>query len=229
MACKLQSGKHAPHFAAVVHAIFRKVANPSAAQTLLSWGEEGSMSGEMSTAEMRRKAGHQEILGETLAKFEFFQHGWHPYTRFLDVDKIDLILRRRRGSTVEYREVQVKFGKLYQCTAKWELPLFSVSSWRFFSESALTGLTEREGLFLAYVLAPDDGFKGDMFVFPMKEFAELVRSADRLRNGDYRVYLSRPHGAPDSWYMRRVPRFTELTKKTVHDVTKYYRNFACLG
>jgi hypothetical protein len=48
----------------------------------------------------RRRAGHQEILGETLAKFEFFQHGWHPYSRFLDVDKIDLILRRRRGADV---------------------------------------------------------------------------------------------------------------------------------
>ena len=185
--------------------------------------------GEMSTAEMRRKAGHQEILGETLAKFEFFQHGWHPYTRFLDVDKIDLILRRRRGSTVEYREVQVKFGKLYQCTRPWELPLFSVTSWRPFTEKALVGLSERDGLFLAYVLAPDDGFKGDMFVFPMKEFIELVRTADRLRKGDYRIYLSCSRNPPGRWYMRRVPSFAELTEKTVHDVTKYYRNFACLG
>jgi len=183
---------------------------------------------EMSTAEMRRKAGHQEILGETLAKFEFFQRGWHPYTRFLDVDKIDLILRRRRGSTVQYREIQVKFGKLFKCTQKWELPLFSASSWRFFTEKALSDLTEREGLFLAYVLAPDDGFKGDLFIFPAKEFAELVRTSDRLSNGNYRVFLSRPHVEPDRWYMRRVPRFTELTSKTVHDVTKYYRNFACL-
>jgi hypothetical protein len=56
------------------------------------------------TAAERRKAGHQEILGETLAKFEFFQHGWHPYSRFLDVDKIDLILRRRLDSQVQYRK-----------------------------------------------------------------------------------------------------------------------------
>ncbi len=69
--------------------------------------------GEPTRAEMRRKAGHQEILGETLAKFEFFSNGWHPYTRFLDVDKIDLILRRRRATRTEYREIQVKFGKLY--------------------------------------------------------------------------------------------------------------------
>jgi hypothetical protein len=185
--------------------------------------------GEMSTAEMRRRAGHQEILGETLAKFEFFQHGWHPYTRFLDVDKIDLILRRRRGSTVDYREVQVKFGKLYQCTRRWELPMFSATSWRPFTEKALAGLNERDGLVLAYVLAPDDAFKGDMFIFPIKEFVDLVRTADRLRSGDYRIYLSRSSSPPDRWYMRRAPRFNALTEDTVHDVTEYYRNFACLG
>ena len=32
-----------------------------------------------------------------------------------------------------YREIQVKFGKLYDCTPQWQLPLFSVSSWRFFT------------------------------------------------------------------------------------------------
>lgn len=182
-----------------------------------------------STAEMKRKAGHQEILGETLAKFEFFQHGWHPYTRFLDVDKIDLILRRRRDDQVEYREVQVKFGKLYVCKARWELPLFSVTSWRFFTETNLTGLTDRRGLYFAYVLAPDDGFKGDMFIFPMKRFADLVRQSDRLNDGSYRVYLSRSLEEQPRWYMRRAKRFTEFTKETVIDVTADYRNFSCLG
>lgn len=46
-------------------------------------------------AEVRRKAGHYEILGETYAKFEFFENGWNSYSRFLDVDKVDLILRRK--------------------------------------------------------------------------------------------------------------------------------------
>jgi hypothetical protein len=40
--------------------------------------------------DLKQKAGHYEILGETYAKFEFFQHGWNPYSRFLDVDKVDL-------------------------------------------------------------------------------------------------------------------------------------------
>lgn len=60
--------------------------------------------------EARRKAGHYEILGETYAKFEFFENGWNPYSRFLDVDKVDLILRRRDTDQPIYREVQVKYG-----------------------------------------------------------------------------------------------------------------------
>jgi hypothetical protein len=52
------------------------------------------------TRAMKQKAGHQEILGETLAKFEFFQNGWHPYSRFLDIDKVDLILRRRLADKI---------------------------------------------------------------------------------------------------------------------------------
>jgi hypothetical protein len=182
-----------------------------------------------STAEMRRKAGHQEILGETLAKFEFFQHGWHPYSRFLDVDKIDLILRRRFDLKVEYREVQVKFGKLYNCKVAWERPLFDVSSWRFFKDKHLESMTDRPGLFFAYVLAPDDGFKGDMFVFPIKKFADLIRNADRLGNGDYRVFISRSKADGTRWYLRRKSGFAELNDKTVIEVTKHYRDFGCLN
>jgi hypothetical protein len=57
-------------------------------------------------SERRRKAGHPEVFGETIAKFEFFQYGWNPYSRFLDVDKVDLILRRTVHGLPEYREVQ---------------------------------------------------------------------------------------------------------------------------
>ena len=46
---------------------------------------------EQIAADMRSRAGHYEILGETYAKFEFFEKGWNPYSRFLDVDKVDLI------------------------------------------------------------------------------------------------------------------------------------------
>ena len=183
----------------------------------------------LTTAEMRRKAGHQEILGETIAKFEFFHNGWHPYTRFLDVEKIDLILRRRKAGRVDYREVQVKYGKLYECGPRWERALFSVTSWRFFTDESLTALTDQKGLYLAYVLAPDDGFKGDMFIFPIDDFAALVRQSDRRSNGKYRVYFSRSVHDPKRWYLRRLPNFTELSEASVIEVTPYYRNFGYLG
>jgi hypothetical protein len=126
------------------------------------------------TTAMRQRAGHQEILGETLAKFEFFQNGWHPYSRFLDIDKVDLILRRRLADNIVYREVQVKFGKLYTRMSSWERQLFTCSSWRFFTEKDLNDMSERDGLFLAYVLSRDEGFKGDMLIFPIKNFVDIV-------------------------------------------------------
>jgi hypothetical protein len=56
---------------------------------------------ELLAADMRSRFGHYEVLGETYAKFEFFEKGWNPYSRFLDVDKVDLILRRRTATGVE--------------------------------------------------------------------------------------------------------------------------------
>ena len=41
------------------------------------------------------KAGHYEIQGETIAKFEFFENGYNPYSRYLDVDKVDIVLRKK--------------------------------------------------------------------------------------------------------------------------------------
>jgi hypothetical protein len=182
------------------------------------------------TRAMKQKAGHQEILGETLAKFEFFQNGWHPYSRFLDIDKVDLILRRRLADKIVYREVQVKFGKLYTSMSVWEHQLFTCSSWRFFTEKDLDGMTERVGLFLAYVLSRDEGFKGDMFIFPIKDFVKIVRSSHKSGNGKYKVYISRSSGDEPRWYIRRQERKFDIldNNKTVVDVTHHYRNFQCL-
>jgi hypothetical protein len=124
--------------------------------------------------------------------------------------------------------VQVKFGKLYECGSKWERKLFSVSSWRFFSEKVLTALTERPDVYLAYVLSPDDGFKGDMFIFPVAVFAHAVRQADRVSKGDYRVFISRSKQEPNRWYVRRKWAFDALTPETAFEVTEHYRNFRCL-
>jgi hypothetical protein len=182
----------------------------------------------LSMKEKKQKAGHQEILGETLAKFAFFQNGWHPYSRFLDVDKVDLILRRRSSNEIAYREVQVKFGKLYKCVQPWEMQLFSFSSWRFFTEKNLDDLTSQRGLFLAYVLSQDEKYEGDMFIFPIADFARIVRMSDRLSNGNYRVYISRALGDKPNWFMRRRPKFDVINDETTIDVTSYNHNYSCL-
>ncbi len=143
-------------------------------------------------AETRRRAGHYEILGETYAKFEFFENGWNPYSRFLDVDKVDFILRRLHTNRPVYREVQVKFGKLHRCTAKWELQHFDVTSWRFFRENEFDAFLDHPDFFVAYVLAEDSGYLRDMFIFPVRDFVGLLRAAILLRKWGQKegVYLA---------------------------------------
>ena len=183
----------------------------------------------LSKKEIKQKAGHQEILGETIAKFEFFENCWQPYSRFLDVDKVDLILRRRLPGGIVSREVQVKFGKLFECKLAWEKPLFSCTSWRFFTEKNLDDMTKQKGLFLAYVLSPDGGFKGDMLIFPIADFAKIVRMTYKSGNGKYKVYISRKLGDEPHWFVRRRPKsFNVIDEETTVDVTPYYRNFRCL-
>lgn len=81
---------------------------------------------------IKQKAGYYEIQGETIAKFELFENGWNPYSRYLDVDKVNLLLRKRGSKgTIEYREIQVKLGTLFTC-GKWEQKIFDVTTWRFF-------------------------------------------------------------------------------------------------
>lgn len=51
----------------------------------------------------KSRSGHYEIHGETIAKFEFFDNGYNPYSRYLDTDKVDLILRKNEGNRIKYQ------------------------------------------------------------------------------------------------------------------------------
>jgi hypothetical protein len=175
--------------------------------------------------EILLKAGHYEILGETYAKFEFFQKGWNPYSRFLDVDKVDLILRKRQAGAPVYREVQVKFGKLYRVGPAWERRLFDVTSWRFFRHDEFDRVSL--DLFIAYVLSEDDEYRGDFFIFPVRDFAKVISLAP-VTGGKYRVCISRCLDNPKHWVVRRKQKFNEITEETCFDVSNYRRNFALL-
>ena len=60
------------------------------------------------------KAGHKEIIGETIAKLVLHRHGFNPYSRFLDKEAIDLIVRNDKGGKVTYNEIQIKYSKKYK-------------------------------------------------------------------------------------------------------------------
>jgi hypothetical protein len=181
----------------------------------------------MPTREQKQKAGHYEVLGETLAKLELFEAGWNPYQRYLDVDKIDFILRRRRGNQVVYREIQLKYGKLYDCTKRWEIPLFDLSSWRFFKESEFKEHEARSDFFLIYILAHDSGYKQDMFIFPIRIFHNLLMQAV-IAGGKRRVFISRSKVDSTKWYFRIKSRFDSISPETCIDVTEFRRNFKLL-
>lgn len=177
--------------------------------------------------EARRKAGHYEILGETYAKFEFFENGWNPYSRFLDVDKVDLILRRRDTDLPIYREVQVKYGKLYKVGPQWEQQLFDFTSWRFFRDGEFDDYLKHPNFFIAYVLAADIGYRGDIFIFPIRDFVALLQAA--IPSKDKRkVYISRLKNNTDKWVLRRVNKFSEIDDSTTMDVSRFRRNFKSL-
>jgi hypothetical protein len=152
----------------------------------------------------------------------------NSYSRFLDVDKVDLILRRRGKAGVDYREVQVKYGKLYRCGIKWEQSLFDVTSWRFFKAEEFSEFRNRRDFFLAYVLAEDIGYRGDIFVFPIEHFCDLLQVAIPSKN-QRKVYFSRLKDNPNKWIMRTKPgAISELNASNCLDVSKYRRNFGAL-
>ena len=84
---------------------------------------------------------------------------------------------------------------------------------------------EQKEFFIAYVLARDIGYRGDIFIFPVRDFAEIIRSAIPSK-GRRKVYISRLHGEAERWVLPN--QFTAVTDAVCQDVSKYRRNFAAL-
>ncbi len=164
-----------------------------------------------------------------MAKFEFFESGWNPFSRFLDVDKVDLILRRIASEQVIYRQVQVKFGKLFEVGPAWERELFDFTTFRFFKENEFQEQLKQKDFFITYVASRDEGYRGDIFIFPVRDFVETIRCAPASRIQRRRVVISRLKGDSERWFLRRTNRrFTQVTDEVCVDVSQYRRNFALL-
>jgi hypothetical protein len=93
------------------------------------------------------------VLGETYAKFEFFEKGWNPYTRFLDLDKVDLILRRRTTTGRLYREIS---GQVQRTKATSSSSRFVISTER----SVVASQAKDSARFICqdYMARPNAGF-----------------------------------------------------------------------
>ena len=185
------------------------------------------------TPEKRQQAGHYEVLGETYAAFELFENGWNPYSRFLDVDKVDFILRKLHEKKPIYREAQVKYGKLYSVTSKWEKALFDVSSWRFFKNGEFDDYKHRKDFFLIYVMSAGTGEDREIFVFPIAVFCELIEKAITRKSKKLgtkkAMYISRSLADKGRWYLRTGgERMASITNENCFEVTEYRRAFKLL-
>jgi len=155
-----------------------------------------------------KNAGHQEILGETIAKLEFFKHGWNPYTRFLDHEKIDFVVRKNTKRSVLYADIQVKKVTLYRVAEKWQSEMFDVVAWRFFGKDDFRDANPNLAVALVFV-HQDQGeggsvyeFEGDLFIFKASELSSLIDRGIESK-GKVKMYLGRSKQDPSRWYWCR--------------------------
>lgn len=150
----------------------------------------------------RAKAGHQEILGETIAKFELFRNGWNPYSRFLDAERIDLVARKNTGKEILYADVQVKKITLFRVGEKWASQLFDVVAWRLFKGTEFDDCNPN--LVVALVLIQGENgesitdYQGDIFLFTAARFSELLKQA--VPSKGVKMLLARSVSDPSRWF-----------------------------
>lgn len=177
------------------------------------------------------KSGHLEIIGETAAKLLLFQKGWNPYSRFLDVDKVDLILRRSRKNVTEYREIQVKYRRLFSSdkSTHWASKFFSATAW--YNADMDEFAAHRPGFFVMFIFGyPDREIEKDVLIFPSRDLHELIQRAPLKKKGtDERVLYISKSCTDSRWFVRLTRnKFTQIDAATVADVTQYRNNFALL-
>jgi hypothetical protein len=177
------------------------------------------------------RSGHLEIIGETSAKLLLFQKGWNPYSRFLDVDKVDLILRRNRNKVIEYREIQVKYRRLFEpkSSSRWEHKLFNAAAWYTADPDEFSN--HRSGFFVMFIFGyPDRRIEKDVLIFPSSDLHAIIQRAPKhKKTSETRVLYISKSSANDSWHVRLCRnKFLEINDTTCVDVTKYLNAYAML-
>lgn len=180
----------------------------------------------------KERSGHLEIIGETAAKLLLFQQGWNPYSRFLDVDKIDLILRRNRGNQPEYREVQVKYRRLWtgEEQTPWESKLFSATAW--YTANMDEFGAHRPGFFVMFIFGyPDRRIDRDVLIFPSRDLHGIIQQSPKhKKTGEKRALYISKSLVDGRWYVRLSRnKFPQIDTATCVDVTRYVGAYGLLG
>ena len=185
---------------------------------------------ESTVALVEQRSGHLEIIGETAAKLILFQQGWNPYSRFLDQDKVDLILRRKRNGVPVYREVQVKYRRLFakkENTRQWDARLFTAVAW--YNVESDEFVENRPGLFVMFIFGyADRQLEKDVLIFPSRDFHDLIQRAPVTAKNKRVLYISKSR-ADNSWHVWLSRRkFFAIDASTCVDITRYRNNFAII-
>lgn len=180
---------------------------------------------------VEQRSGHLEIIGETAAKLLLFQRGWNPYSRFLDQDKVDLILRRSRNNQPEYREIQVKYRRLYTPSkpSRWDAKLFSGIAW--YTADIDEFAAHRPSLFIMFIFGyPDRQIERDILLFPSRAFHEIIQQSPRhKKESDKRALFISKAKADGRWYvMLARKKFLQIDNLSCISVNQYVNNFAVL-
>jgi len=154
-------------------------------------------------------AGHKEIIGETIAKLVLFKNGFNPYTRFLDKEAIDLIIRNDKGEKVTYNEIQIKYSKKYLDPK--ENYWFSINQRTF---------KPRHYFYFMFICEDED----KILIIPSLTLNRILEKAkltkkDNQEFGRWHFIVDKK----DEGYFLRTERGNENT-----DITHYFNNFNVL-
>lgn len=150
------------------------------------------------------KTGHKEVIGETIAKLVLFKNGYNVYSRFLDVDAIDMIIRNTKNNKVSYNEIQIKYSKYYEKEKKY---FFSIRKPSF---------EPRIKYYFMFICGNED----IIFMIPSLTLNNWIDKMIYAENYiKWQIYIQQKE---DKWYFITQSKYENI------DISKYLNNFEIL-
>lgn len=155
---------------------------------------------------VKTKSGDRGIVGETIAKLKLWQNGYNVYSRFLDVDVIDMVVRCKEDEKVYYKEIQVKWSNLFKKGKNQNNPHY----WFAIKKKAFE---INPNCYFLLICKNED----DIFIFPARELRSIAEKCSyntKDEKYDVKIY---PRGS--SWVIKRLSEYGEI------EISKWYNDF----